>query len=368
MFGKQFRALKVKPETETKLESTILSESSDKDKTVIPSSPIVDSELLKSSSGRTANLIQEILKLDEIRIIPFFDYSNDQILYPILATIGESPSNTTFLDDLVVDGVLDKQIYEKLLVCPLHPNSISSTLRVHCPKCSSMNIDKLNLFEHKKCGHIIEHKTSSTKITSCPTCSKEIKDFEKDIKVLALWYKCDDCSEKFDDAALKIHCRAHKHDFDLTAGKLNNIFSYALKTIHVSKNSDSTQIKHELVKLLNGFNFITKQNDLVKGNSGNAYEIPICAVSPSNNDTLLIFIKNQFEGINESDMNSVLISKLDIYPTRTLFVTPSSVSDSVEKLAAHYGITLISDADFSKIISRFEEYISSWYSRNGARK
>jgi DNA-directed RNA polymerase subunit RPC12/RpoP len=202
----------------------------------------------------------------------------------------------------------------------------------------------------------------------CPSCAKEIKDMGLEIKVLAMWYKCEDCSEKFDDATLKIHCRKHNHDFDPNSGKLNNLFCYKLRTLHVSQNSDSTQIKNELVKLLNGFNFSTKQNVLIKGKSDNMHEIPIYVTSPSGKESLLIFIKNQFEGIQESDMNSILVTMLDIEPTRTLFVTPSKIMDGVENLAKHYHISVISDPDFSNILARVEEFVSSWYIDTGDHK
>ena len=380
MFGRKSLKSEIKPESESKLESLpesklepILQNNSKDIKNIVNSLvPInYESELLKSSTSRIAGLIQEVLKMDNITISPIFDYSNDQIIYPILSTIGESPNNTMFLDDLVTDGVLDKQIYEKIIVCPLHPSSISSTVRVYCPKCNSMHIEKLNLFEHKKCGHIMEGKNSSFSDSDspiCPSCSKEIKNIGLEIKVLAMWYKCEACFEKFDDAALKIHCRKHNHDFDANSGKLNNLFCYKLKTLHVSKNSDSTQIKNEIVKLLNGFNFTTKQNELVKGRSGNMHEIPIYATTPSGKESLLIFIKNQFEIIRESDMNYILVSKLDIDPTRTLFVTPSSIGEGVENLAGHYHINVISDPDFSKILSRVEEFVSAWYANNGVQK
>ena len=44
------------------------------------------------------------------------------------------------------------------------------------------------------------------------------------------------------------------------------------------------------------------------------------------------------------------------------------MKDGVENLAKHYGINLISDPDFSKIISRVEEFVSAWYANNGGRK
>ena len=337
------------------------------------SAPKVNSEpdLPKSSTSKSVNLIQEVQKFDDKTIKPFIDYTEGSIFYPILSNIGETEDNISYLDDLVSDGILAKHIYEKLIVCPIHPTVFSSSMRLYCPKCHSMNVEKLNLFEHKKCGYIAESKNfdfSNIDHSICPSCLKEIKNFEKEIRVPAMWYQCEDCIEKFDNAVIKLHCRKHDHDFDTNSGKFITTFCYKLKNSDISNISDTTQIKDELVKLLRGFNFTAELNSLVKGKSGNTHEIPIFGKSKSNDDSILIFIKNQSTGVDESDMNSILIPKLDIDPKNTLLVTVSDVKEGVENMAKHYGINLISDPDFSKIISRVEEFVSVWYANNGGRK
>ena len=67
-------------------------------------------------------------------------------------------------------------------------------------------------------------------------------------------------------------------------------------------------------------------------------------------------------------MNSILVPKLDIEPTHTLLVTISGIKEGVENLANHYGIHLISEPDFSQIISRVEKFVSEWHSKNGGKK
>jgi nitrite reductase/ring-hydroxylating ferredoxin subunit len=340
---------------------------------IIESTPTgnLEPDLPKPSTSKSVNLIQEVQKLDDKTIKTFIDYTEGRIFYPILSNIGETQDNVSYLDDLVSDGILAKQIYEKLIVCPIHPTVFSSSMRLYCPKCHSMNVEKLNLFEHKKCGYITESKNfdfTNIDHSICPSCKKEIKNFEKEIRVPAMWYQCEDCTEKFDNAVIKLHCRKHEHDFETNSGKFISTFCYKLKNSDISNISDTTQIKDELVKLLRGFNFTAELNSLVKGKSGNTHEIPVFGKSKSNNDSILIFIKNQSTGVDESDMNSILIPKLDIDPKNTLLVTVSDVKDGVENLAKHYGINLISDPDFSKIISRVEEFVSVWYANNGGRK
>jgi len=119
---------------------------------------------------------------------------------------------------------------------------------------------------------------------------------------------------------------------------------------------------------LQGFNFTAKLNVSIKGKSGNVHEIPIYGKSKTSNESILIFIKNKPAGIDQSDMNTILVPKLDINPTNTLLVTVSGINDGVDSLAKHYDIDLISEPDFSQIISRVEEFVSKWYSKNSGKE
>jgi nitrite reductase/ring-hydroxylating ferredoxin subunit len=332
---------------------------------------VPESDLPKPSTSKAVRLIQEVQKIEDRTIKPFVDYNEGHLFYPILSKIGEVQDNIEYLDGLVTDGILEQKIYEKLIVCPIHPDTFSSSVRLYCPKCHSMNVEKLKLFEHKKCGYITESSNfdfSDHDNSNCPSCKKPIKNFEKEIRVPAMWYQCNGCSEKFDNAVIKLHCRKHEHDFDTNSGQFITTFSYKLKNSEMSINSDTSQIKDELLKLLQGFNFTAKLNVSVKGKSGNVHEIPIYGKSKTSNESILIFIKNKPAGIDQSDMNTILVPKLDINPTNTLLVTVSDINDGVDSLAKHYDIDLISEPDFSQIISRVEEFVSKWYSKNSGKE
>jgi len=315
-------------------------------------------------------LLLEIEKLPDKTIKPVVDFNENCLFYPILAKVGESPDNVSYFDELVNEGVLTKQVFEKLIICPIHHNAFSSSVRLYCPKCNSLNVDKLNLYEHKKCGYITESSAydfSNPENSICPSCKKKIIDFKKEIRVPAMWHQCQDCSEKFDNAIIKLYCRQFEHDFDTNSGQFVTAYSYRLKDYDAPITSDDDKMHEDLEKLLKEFNFSTEFKSSVKGKSGNSHKVPIYAKNNSSGDAIAIFINRQSNKLSQSDINSILISTLDISPKNTLLLTTSEVEQDVLPLAKQYGIKVISGSDLSKIIQLVEEFVSQNYSRFGEK-
>ncbi len=198
-------------------------------------------------------LLLEIEKLPDKTIKPVVDFNENCLFNPILAKIGESPDNIAYFDELVAEGVLKKQVFEKLIICPLHPNAFSSSVRLYCPKCNSLNVEKLNLYEHKKCGYITESSAydfSNPENSTCPSCKKQITDFKKEIRIPAMWHQCIDCAEKFDNAIIKLYCRQHEHDFDINSSQFVTTYSYKLKDYEAPITSDDDKMHDDLINLL----------------------------------------------------------------------------------------------------------------------
>ncbi len=315
-------------------------------------------------------LVLEIEKLPDKTIRPVVDFNENCLFYPILSKIGESPDDITYLDELAAEGTLVKEVFEKLIICPIHHDAFSSSVRLYCPKCNSLNVDKLNLYEHRRCGYIAESTEidfSDPKNSTCPSCNRKIEDFKKEIKIPAMWHQCKDCSEKFDNAIIKLYCRQHEHDFETNDGQFVTTYSYKLRDYEAPITSDDDKMHEDLVKLLHEFSFITEFNVSVKGKSGNSHKIPIFAKNNLNNEAIAIFINRQSEKISVSEINSILIPILDVGPKNTLFLTTSDVEKDVAPIAKQYGIQIISDPDLSKIIQFVDEFVSENYSRIGEK-
>ena len=315
-------------------------------------------------------LLLEIEKLPDKTIKPVVDFNESSLFYPILSKVGESPDNIEYLEELVTEGVLTKQVYEKLIICPNHPNAYSSSVRLYCPKCNSLNVDKLNLYEHKRCGYITEstaYDFAKEKNPTCPSCKKQVVDFKKEIRMPAMWHQCLDCHDKFDNAIVKMYCRQHEHDFDINSGQFVTSYSYRLKDYDAPITSDDEKLQNDLEKLLSEFNFNTEFKASIKGKSGNSHKIPIYAKNNSTGETIAIFVNRSPENLSHSDVNSILIPILDIGPRHTLLLAKSGVDEDVKPIAKQYGIDIISDPGFTNIIQHVDDFVSEKYSRNGEK-
>jgi len=100
------------------------------------------------TEDKIASLIKKIRNCEEKLVAPKLDLVTSKITYPILKEIDESDSNVSFLENLTKSGIgiLEKSVYEKLVVCPQHPKSYNVNVRLYCPKCSSMEIEKTSSF------------------------------------------------------------------------------------------------------------------------------------------------------------------------------------------------------------------------------
>jgi len=313
-------------------------------------------------------LLLEIEKLPDKTIKPVVDFNESCLFYPVLSRIGESPDNVGFLDDLVEEGVLVKQVFEKLIICPNHPDAYSSSVRLYCPKCGSLNVDKLNLYEHKRCGFITEstvYDFAKEKNPVCPSCKKAIVDFKKEIKMPAMWHQCLDCHDKFDNAIVKLYCRQYEHDFETNSGQFVTTYSYRLKDYDAPITSDDDKLQNDLEKLLKEFNFETEFKAQITGKSGNTHKIPIYAINKSSREAIAIFVHRSQENLSQADVNSILISILDVGPRHTLLLSKSGVNEEVKPVAKQYGIDIISDPNLSQIIQHVNNFVSERYSRNG---
>lgn len=309
-----------------------------------------------TDSSKITQLIKSIENSEEKMISPFIDMNQGLIVYPILDQIGEEPTNLELLEKLASPSfdILEKVTYERLAVCPKHPESLAVNIRLYCPGCNSMDITKLHLIEHRRCGYISENTNFETapdgSIRKCPSCKKEIRNMSKEIAMPAMWYTCNGCKEKFDDVSIKLHCRKFNHDFDTNQSHTIVIPGFRLKNLADTSNSSISPILNQLKSLLKSYGFSAQENFNVTGKSGNPHRINIYG-EDEHKRTVFIFIKNPNAESDNSELNSKIIEVLDTSPSVSILIGFPSISEKAKSITSNYNISLVTNKDPQEILN-----------------
>ena len=314
-------------------------------------------------SRKISMLIKAIENSNEKMIIPSIDKERGKISYPILDQIGEPVDNVDLLENLASKnfGILKRIIYERLSVCIDHPECISPSVRLNCPRCTSPDISKLHLIEHKLCGYISENKnyeiSDDGKVISCPSCKTLIRNANREIAKPAMWYTCNECKENFDEVSIKLHCRIADHDFEISDAHTVLIPGFLLETLQDTFNSNISPIWTPLKKLLDSFGFSSKENHTVIGKSGSTYHINIYG-EDEDKRIISIYLKNPNAKNDNSELNSKIFEVLDTNSTVTIMIGFPSVSEDDKILASNYNISLITEQTPDKIFSSIKNILS----------
>ena len=317
------------------------------------------SNIVVTNKNKVDELVKLIKTSEEKLIAPTLDLMTGKYVFPLLEKIGESENNSDFLENLTTPSVdvLERIIYEKIAVCPEHPTSLQVNVRLYCPKCNSMNIEKMHLLEHKICGCISERRNfgngDDDSIMKCPSCHKIIKNTKSELRIPAMWYTCVECKEKFDDVKMRMHCRAYNHDIETNMLRTVSIPGYRLKNINIRTDSASSLIL-TLRQIFSEYGFTAADDCSETGKSKHLHNVDLVG-KDSNNNTIFTYISKPNQEIGESEINAKLIPILDCSPTKTIII--GSFSEKAKSIALQYKIDLIESEDKDAIISYFKEIL-----------
>lgn len=296
-------------------------------------------------------------------IKPIVNFEENAASYPALKEFGDDIQNTSILEQLSSPqaDILEKGVFERLAVCPEHPQHFAITLRLYCSACMSMDIKKLELYEHKACGYIAEgHEfgvaSKNEIITKCPSCKNTIRDAGKEIRQLGMWYQCNSCGTKFDNCIMKLHCRKFDHDFDINqAGTLTIPYFKAKKESKTIKSYIFSLIP-QIGKQIASHGFTVDESSTVKGKSGVTHKVSLYAYN-NQNKTIIVEIKSLETEITETEMESMLGKVFDISPTFAIFIGIPSISEKAKAMAGAHNISAITGQNFVDILNSVESIL-----------
>lgn len=289
-------------------------------------------------------------------LVPEIDHKTATFGYKILRELNDTA--VEFLDNLTALGLLVKQVNNKFLICPEHRASFLLSIRLSCPKCNSINVEKLNLLEHKTCGFISEKKyyLANPDEIKCPSCKKQIKNPDREIRLPGSWYLCNSCKDKFDEAKINLHCNEFDHDFLTSQADSITIHNYSICDDSQKITVDTTELHEEISKVLLKYNHTVSENCTVKGKSGIDHLVDIVGTDV-NGHTVFVFVNDYDESNQEID--SRLIQILDTMPKTAILVGFSSISEKTKSIASKYNISIISSQNIGEIAVEIRKIVAA---------
>jgi len=317
------------------------------------------------SKNKIDELIKVIKTSEEKLIAPTLDLMTGKYVFPLLKKLGENEDNVEFLENLTSESIdiLERIVYERIAVCPEHPTSLQANVRLYCPKCNSMHIEKMHLLEHKICGCISERRNfggeDDESIMKCPSCKKLIKNSKNELRIPAMWYTCIACKEKFDDVKMRMHCRLYNHDIETNMLRTVSIPGYKLKNLKLRTDSNSSIIL-DLRQIFSEYGFTSEDDCSARGKSKHFHNVDLVG-KDSNNNTIFTYISKPKQEIDESEINAKIIPILDCSPTKTIII--GSFSEKAKSIAYQYKIDLIESEDKDTIISYVKEILNQGFKK-----
>lgn len=312
----------------------------------------------KENEGRISKFLLKVKENYNGVILPDVHYAEGRYLYLALKDADGVVTETDFMDKLASTDppLLEKFVHNQFLVCPQHKSSFLVNVRMFCPKCNSICVQRLHLLEHKSCGYLaekIKFVESQNGDIKCPSCGKVIKNPQKEVRVPATWYYCNDCEEKFDDATIRLYCKEYDHDFSISEAKPVTIYGYAIASSE-RPQFDYLKLKGDVVKMLSEFELVVEENYLVKGKSGNDHVIDVCGTNKKG-QSVFILINNSSES---NSVDSRIIQVLDTMPNTAILAGYPTVTEKIKSVASKYNASVIASQNVQEILSEIKKILS----------
>jgi hypothetical protein len=264
--------------------------------------------------------------------------------YPLVeAIVGDAVKAEMFLNRLSDVGILEKKLYDKMLVCP-KCNSVSVAVHYCCPYCKSFDVQKSSLIEHVKCGYMdVEENFRKGGKLVCQKCHEELKKLDVDYRRAGIWCSCMSCGKSFDVPVATLFCRDCRSDFTFEEVVIKNVYSYRMR----DEVREEAQLGWILVAPIKEFlticGFDVDGPAFLKGKSGANHMFDIVAHKKGDaKKVTVIDVATLAEGtVAEQSVIALFAKVFDVSPDSAYLIAIPKMSDNGKKMAELYNIQII---------------------------
>jgi hypothetical protein len=282
---------------------------------------------------------------------PVYD-SQTGYRYPVVEEIvGDASEVGPLLEKLSETGVLDKTLYDKIILCP-KCNSPNLSFRYCCPFCKSFGIQKSSLVEHIKCGYMdLEANFRQGNIYVCPKCREEMRKIDVDYRKAGVWCTCSNCNKSFDIPVSEHFCRNCGAISSFEEAVINDVYSYTLNKEFKSESFQNLFLAAPIQELLTKEGLTVKPNGLVEGKSGAKHSFDIVAHKGSVDAPQMVVVLDlataKGDMVSEQSVIALFAKVFDVSPEKAFLIAIPKLNENGKRMAELYNISVI-EAENSK--------------------
>jgi hypothetical protein len=281
--------------------------------------------------------------------------------YPIVeAIVGEESQVASFLNKLHEAGILEKELYDKIIFCP-KCNSASVSTRYCCPFCKSFDIQKSALVEHVKCGYMdIEEKFCKGDIYVCPKCNEELRKIDVDYRKAGIWCACRECKKSFDTPVPMHFCRNCGETSTFEDVIIKDVYAYALKENVTAESSMNLFLVSAIREFLMKERLKVESPGLLRGKSGANHSFDIVAYKADKSQAIVVDLAMSTGTVVSEQPVIALFAKIfDVSPEKAYLIAIPKLSENGKKMAELYKIQAIEAKNQEEAIASLESSLKA---------
>ena len=306
---------------------------------------------------KTRDFLRELLQDPEKReLIPLYTPGIGyvyQLTEKGVAQKAPIELSKVLLENLAILDILQKNFFDSVSSCP-HCDSIIVTMHHKCPKCKSHNVEKTNLTEHIRCGHIDQRSMYIN--DHCPKCGELL--IEGQYRNMGRWYVCKQCNERFENPEFDMICRTCKKTFSIKEANVQEISKFTLNLKRVKEIRQNVASLENIRKVLTDLGFQVQIPGLAIGEKSEMqHHFSLIAKKIVNGKDVIIALDH---AVSESEVTTSPII-LYIYKTSEIkvdipiFVAMPQLNESAKKVALGHNIMVIdSSTEEKEIMEKIE--------------
>jgi len=300
----------------------------------------------------TQILLSKFLSGEISELQPVYDSKLGYRYLTVETIVGDHASAGIFLKKLHDAGILERKLFDKIVICP-KCNSASVSIHYCCPYCKSFDIQKSSLIEHVKCGYMdVEENFRKGGRLICPKCHEELKKLDADYRRAGIWCVCKDCGKSFDIPVTGLFCRDCHFNFTFEDAIIRDDYSYRLKEEAKLEAGLGWVLVAPIKEFLVEIGLEVEGPAFLKGKSGANHMFDVVAKTKDTaRKVTVIDLATSSEGVVSEQPVIALFAKIfDVSPNHAYLVAIPRMNDNAKKMAELYNIQVVEARDQKEAI------------------